>query len=61
MLVKLYQADYSTVTLRVGDCHGRDCMVVCLTTAYAISDYHHWCCEFESRTERDVQHCDKVC
>ena len=25
-------------------------------TTYAISAYHHWCCEFESRSGRDVQH-----
>ena len=23
---------------------------------YAIITYHHWCCEFESRSERGVQH-----
>ena len=23
---------------------------------YAISAYHHWCCEFESRSGRGVQH-----
>jgi hypothetical protein len=27
---------------------GRDRMVVGLTTAYAISVYHHWSCEFDS-------------
>jgi hypothetical protein len=26
------------------------------TTTYVISAYHHWCCEFESRSGRDVQH-----
>jgi hypothetical protein len=31
-------------------------MVVGFTTTYAISAYHHWCCEFESRTGRGVQH-----
>jgi hypothetical protein len=29
---------------------GRDCMVVGFTTTYAISAYHHWSCEFESRS-----------
>ena len=24
--------------------------------SYAISAYHHWCCEFESRSGRGVQH-----
>jgi hypothetical protein len=35
---------------------GRDRMVVGFTTTYAISAYHHWCCEFESRSDRGVQH-----
>jgi len=32
-----------------GSC-GRDCMVVGLTTTYAISAYHHLSCKFESRS-----------
>jgi hypothetical protein len=36
--------------------HGRDRMVVGCTTTYAISAYQHWCCEFESRSGRGVQH-----
>ena len=35
---------------------GRDRMVVGFTTTYAISGYHHWCCEFESRSRRGVEH-----
>jgi hypothetical protein len=35
---------------------GRDCMVIGFTSTYAISDYHHLCCEFESRSGRGVQH-----
>jgi dolichyl-phosphate-mannose--protein O-mannosyl transferase len=35
---------------------GRDRMVVGFTTTYAISAYHHWCCEFEPRSGRGVQH-----
>jgi hypothetical protein len=31
-------------------------MVVGFTTIYAISAYHHWCCEFESWSGRGVQH-----
>jgi len=31
-------------------------MVVGITTTYAISAHHHWCCEFESRSGRAVQH-----
>ena len=38
------------------DRHGRDCMVVGFTTTCAISAYHHWCYEFESRSGRGVQH-----
>ena len=34
----------------------RDRMVVGFTTTYATSAYHHWCCEFESRSGRGVQH-----
>ena len=37
--------------------HGRDRIVVGLTTTYAIGAYHHWCCEFKSRYFRGVQHC----
>ena len=33
---------------------GHDRMVV--EFAYAISAYHHWCCEFESRSGRSGQH-----
>jgi len=35
---------------------GRDRMVVRFTTTYASSAHHHWCCEFESRPRRGVQH-----
>jgi len=35
---------------------GRDRMVVGFKTTYAISAYHHWCCDVESRSWRDVQH-----
>ena len=35
---------------------GRDRMVVGFTTTYAISAYHYWRCEFESRSGRGVQH-----
>ena len=34
---------------------GRDRMVVGFATTYAISAYHRWCCEFESRSGRGVQ------
>ena len=36
-------------------------MLVGFTTSYAINAYLHWCCEFESRSGRGVQHCDKIC
>ena len=32
------------------DCRGRDGMLAGFTTTYAISAYHHWCCELESRS-----------
>ena len=31
-------------------------MIVGFTTTYAISAFHHWCCEFKSRWGRGVQH-----
>ena len=34
---------------------GHDHMIVGFTTTYAISAYHHWCSEFESRSGRGVQ------
>jgi hypothetical protein len=37
-------------------CQGRERMVVGFITTYAISVYHRWCCEFESRSGRGVQH-----
>jgi hypothetical protein len=40
----------------LGGCRGRDRMVVGFTTIYAISAYHHWCCEFESQSGQGVQH-----
>jgi hypothetical protein len=39
----------------MGRC-GRDRMGIGFTTTYAISAYHHWCCEFEFRSGRGVQH-----
>jgi len=40
----------SSSKLKTGGRSGHDRMVVGFTTTYAISDYHHWSCEFESRT-----------
>ena len=34
---------------------GSDRRVVGFTTTYTISAYHHWCCEFESRSGQGVQ------
>ena len=46
------------------DCRGRARMVVIFTTTYAISAYHHYRCELESRSWRgvlDTTLCDKDC
>ena len=42
----------------VGGGRGRDCghMVIGFTTTYEISAYHHWSCEFESRSGRGAEH-----
>ena len=47
---------YWIVLVLVSGRRRRDHMVVGFTTTYAISAYHHWCCEFESRSGRGVQH-----
>ena len=42
----------------------RDRIIVGFTITYAISAYHHWSCEFESRWWRgalDTTLCNKVC
>jgi hypothetical protein len=41
---------YGPVHIGWGAVVGCDHMVVGFTTTYAISAYHHWCCEFESRS-----------
>jgi hypothetical protein len=46
--------NFNLIARRGSRCRGR--MVVGFTTTYAISAYHHWCCEFESRSGRGVQH-----
>ena len=46
------------------DRRGHDRMEVGFTTTYAISAYHHWCCELDSHSWRgvlDTTLCDKVC
>jgi len=35
-------------TFSRGGRRGRNRMVVGFTTTYAISEYHHWCCGFDS-------------
>jgi len=35
---------------------GGDRMVVGFTTTSTISAYHHWCCNFKSRSMRGVHH-----
>ena len=47
---------YSMNSPKVRIRHGRDHMAFRFTTTYAISAYHHWCCEFQSRSGRGVQH-----
>jgi len=42
--------------IQVRGCRGRDRMVVGFTNTYAISAYHHWCCGFDFRSGRCIQH-----
>ena len=60
-----YNHDHS-IPLKAWHMHncGHDCMVVGFATTYAISTYHHYLCEFKSRSRRGVLDktlCDKVC
>jgi hypothetical protein len=51
------------ITFNYGDRGGRDRIVVGFTTTYAISAYHHWCCDRVriSIRARCTTLCDKVC
>ena len=44
------------VPILQGGRRAHDRIVVGFTISYAISAYHHCCCEFESRSGRGVQH-----
>ena len=55
MIVYLYQFIQHSFNNSRGHC-GRDRMIVGFTTTYAVSDYHHWCCGFDSHSRRGVQH-----
>jgi len=47
---------YHTSLKVIEERRGGDRMVVGFPTTYAVSVYHHCCCEFESRSGRGVQH-----
>jgi hypothetical protein len=49
-------SDWELMHIYVGYRHSRDHMIVGFTTTSAISTYNDWCCEFESRSGRGVQH-----
>jgi hypothetical protein len=52
-----FQLDLTIKTASVvRGCRGRNRIVVGFTTTCAISAYHHWCCELESRLERGLQY-----
>jgi len=50
-----FQAKTATFQMSKIERRGCDCMVVRFTTTCVISAYHHWCCEFESRSGQGVQ------
>jgi hypothetical protein len=59
-----YKSNYHTITSTTisRGRRGRDRMVVGFTTTYAISAYHHWCCEFKyPYGARCTTLYDKVC
>ena len=49
---------FFTESILFKGCPSRDRMVVGFTTTYAISDYHHYRCEFESSSGEvySIQH-----
>jgi hypothetical protein len=51
-ITTLIKININTIRCR----RGRDRMLVGFKTTYAMSAYHHWCCEFESRAGRGVHH-----
>jgi hypothetical protein len=60
-ILLLTRAIYIT---QIGDRRDRNRTVVGFTTTYAISAYHHYSCEFKSRSCRgvlDTTLCDKYC
>ena len=61
----LLKVVFNTITLthvypkgQLGGRHSHDCMVVGFTTTYAIHAYHHWSCEYKSRSDEvySIQH-----
>jgi hypothetical protein len=53
----VFNATFNNISVKsMWDSRGRDRMVVGFTTTVVISAFHHWCCEFESRSGRGVQH-----
>jgi hypothetical protein len=46
----------NNLLLDIATCLQFNQMVVGFTTTYAIDAYHHWCCEFESRSGWGAQH-----
>jgi hypothetical protein len=51
---------YQCTTDQVRGHRGRDRMVFGFTTTYAISAYHHWCCEFVSTPGTTVSPTNKT-
>jgi len=51
-----YTLNLLTESFKARSRRGRDRMVVGYKTTYATSAYHHWCCGFECRSGRGVQH-----
>ena len=61
---KMWKTSFKYPFKQVRGCHHRDHMVVGFTSTCAISAYHHYSCEMESRSWQgvfDTILCDKVC
>ena len=61
---KMWKTSFMYPFKQVRGCHHHDHMVVGFTSTCAISAYHHYSCEMESRSWQgvfDTTLCDKVC
>jgi hypothetical protein len=52
-----YSAIFTLLSMWTWGCFARDYLVVGFRTTSATSAYHHWCCEFKSRSGNNIKSC----